>query len=374
LTTTSTQATRAPDTGEELVTKLALVREAMERADLGAIRLRGRDWFSWATCGGSNAVLLSSDVGVAEILVTQFDVWVVTDVIEAERLRAEELPRELPVQEFAWERPADREAFVTDAAGGRPIAADMPASGELGLPDGLAAAKLRLQPSEVERYRSVARDAAEAMTETVTGAAPELTERELAGQGAAAMWRRGIEPALVLVGGSQRADQFRHPTATDQPLEDHAVVVFCGRRAGLFANLTRHVYFRQPTPAERSLDEAVAHVEAAAWTASRPGATLGEVYEEIAAAYAQLGHAGAERLHHQGGITGYRAREALAMPGSSTTIEPTVALAWNPSLPGAKIEDTILRHPDEIEILSIDPAWPVREIDGRSRPDLLVIG
>ncbi|MFY0579136.1 UTP--glucose-1-phosphate uridylyltransferase [Cystobacter fuscus] len=77
----------------ELETKLSRVRAVLEKHGLGAVRLRGVDWFAWATCGGSNVVLLSTDVGVAEVLITRDGAWVLTDAIEAARLEEEEVPR-----------------------------------------------------------------------------------------------------------------------------------------------------------------------------------------------------------------------------------------------------------------------------------------
>ena len=105
---------------------------------------------------------------------------------------------------------------------------------------------------------------------------------------------------------------------------------------------------------------------------SRPGATLGQIYAVIARSYAELGHPGAEMLHHQGGTTGYLSREAFALPDLALAIEENTALAWNPSLPGAKIEDTVVTTADGIEILTVDPTWPTVEVDGRPRPDVLV--
>jgi Xaa-Pro aminopeptidase len=150
------------------------------------------------------------------------------------------------------------------------------------------------------------------------------------------------------------------------------MVVLCGRRHGLYANLTRFVYFRRPTRDERRLASVVAEVEAVAWDASRPGATLGEVYAAIAEAYRRLGFPGAELEHHQGGMTGYRSREVLATPGSPWTIQLGSAVAWNPSLPGSKIEDTAIVASSDLETLTLDPAWPTVTVDGRRRPDLLV--
>ena len=150
------------------------------------------------------------------------------------------------------------------------------------------------------------------------------------------------------------------------------MLVFCGRRHGLYANLTRFVYFREPDAREEQLIEHVARVEAVTFAVSRPGTTLGAVYGVIARSYAELGHPGAEMLHHQGGTTGYLSREAFALPGLDLLIEENTALAWNPSLPGAKIEDTVVTTADGIEILTLDPSWPTVEVDGRPRPDVLV--
>jgi Xaa-Pro aminopeptidase len=359
--------------GTELSAKLAIVREALDRHRLGAARLRGHDWFAWATCGGSNAVLLASERGVAEVLVTPSGAWVVTDEIEEERLRDEELPAGLEVVAFRWARPADRDVLVSDAAGGDPVASDLPGAAEEPLPAELAAARRRLRPEEIDRYRRLGRDAAQALTETLEQARPSATEFEVAGSAANALLRRGIDPALVLVAGADRAERYRHPRPTTAPIGDRVSVVACARRSGLYANLTRHAFLRPPTAAERGAANTVAAVEAAAWEASRPGTTLGEVYEAIADAYARAGHPGAERGHHQGGTTGYLSREAIAMPGSKVRIETPLALAWNPSLPGAKIEDTVVRSDDGLEILTVDPVWPTSDVAGRPRPDLRVL-
>jgi Xaa-Pro aminopeptidase len=227
-------------------------------------------------------------------------------------------------------------------------------------------------PAEVERYRALGRDAAEAMTEVLSVARPDWTEFALAGAGAEAMWKRGIHPALTLVGGERRLPIYRHATATAEPIGQRAMLVFCGRRHGLYANLTRFIYFRQPTTDERTLIDAVAHVEAAAFAASTPGTPVGSVYDAIVRAYTELGYPGAEAFHHQGGTTGYLSRELFGLPGLDTIIEDRTALAWNPSLPGAKVEDTVLTTAGGIEILTADPAWPTVTIAGRPRPDILV--
>ncbi|HEY1013071.1 MAG TPA: M24 family metallopeptidase, partial [Herpetosiphonaceae bacterium] len=258
-------------------------------------------------------------------------------------------------------------AFVAGKLRG-PLASDRPREGELPLPAELVAAKRRLVPEEIERYRLLGAAAAAAMTEVLTAAKPDWTEQQLAGAGAEALWRRGIHPTLTLAAGARRLPVYRHPTPGPDPLGERAMLVFCARRWGLYANLTRFVSFRAPTAEEERLFADVAAVEAAAWDASTPGASLAGVYEVLRATYAGLGYAGEIDAHHQGGTTGYLSREVVARPHVGAVIESDTALAWNPSLPGAKIEDTILVSGGTIEILTADPVWPAAPVAGRQRP------
>ena len=150
------------------------------------------------------------------------------------------------------------------------------------------------------------------------------------------------------------------------------MLVFCARRHGLYANLSRFVFFRSPTHEDRRLRDVVATAEAAAFEASQPGAMLSAVYAALADAYERAGFPAECTKHHQGGTTGYLAREALATPTCTVTIEPSTALAWNPSVAGAKIEDTVVRDATALEILTVDPEWPFFEHADRRRPDFLV--
>jgi Xaa-Pro aminopeptidase len=306
------------------------------------------------------------------VLVTADGAWILTDEIEAGRLAAEEIPAGFEVWAGPWNDPSKRPELVASIVGGGAVLSDRPEPSERPLPAELLAAKRRLLPEEIERYRALGREATEAMTEVLARAEPTWTEWQLAGAGAEALWRRGIEPTLTLVGGEQRLPIYRHATATRVPLGERAMLVFCGRRHGLYANLTRFVYFREPTGLERRLIDDVAEIEAVAFAASTPGTTAGAVYDRIARAYAEFGHPGGEQFHHQGGTTGYLSREAFALPGLDLPIEDSTALAWNPSLPGAKIEDTVLTTGAGIEILTLDPAWPAVTVHGRPRPDVLV--
>jgi Xaa-Pro aminopeptidase len=354
----------AAERSAEVADKLALLRDCLERTGAAAVCLRGTDWFAWVTAGGSNAVLQTAELGVAEVLVTREEAVILTDEIEAARLREEEVPPGFTFHVTPWAQVELRERYVLGLAGERPVLSDRPHNGEQPLPTSLRQRRLVLGEAEQARYRLLGRDAAEAMTEVLRAARPEWTEYELAGAGAAALWRRGIHPALVLAAGERRLPLYRHPTPTHEPIGARAMLVFCARRHGLYANLTRFVSFG-PAPQEQA---ALMDVEATGLAAVVPGKSLSAVYHAFAAAYNHADRQGAIDEHHQGGITGYLAREMVATASTATGLEEGMAFAFNPSFAGLKIEDTFLLGPQGLDNLTLDPQWPAVTVHGRLRP------
>lgn len=371
---------------EEVSTKLELMRQILVETEAQGLRLRGTDWFAWATAGASHTVLLTAETGVAEVLVTAQDAWVLTDEIEAQRLKDEELPANFQLNVNPWADAARREAFVRDATCGGKVLSDRPIPHvEKRLPSSLQLHKRVMMSSELARYRQVGRQASEAMTEVLQAAKPTWTEYQLAGAGAEALWARGLHPALTLVAGERRLPLYRHATPSRELLGRQAMLVFCARGYGLYANLTRFVSFGALTD-DRAHNH-VREIEAEALnlcqlTSARtprrplpcqPGVTLDAIYHALAQAYQQHGFPHAIREHHQGGTTGYLAREIVANPTTTDTLVENSVVAWNPSLPGAKIEDTFAIVSDgKLENLTYDPNFPSVEVAGRLRPVPLI--
>lgn len=361
---------------EEVSSKLGLIRNALSEARAKGVLLRGTDWFAWATAGGSNAVLLTAETGVAEVLVTAEDAWILTDEIEAQRLRDEELPGKggfetclYKLQINPWADSTARDSFVQEATEGGRILSDRPSKHQDSLPASLINHKRVMMPSELERYRQVGRKASEAMTEVLSTAQPTWTEYQLAGAGAEALWARGLHPALTLVAGERRLPLYRHATPTREPLGKIAMLVFCARGYGLYANLTRFVSFGSLSAEDSELYRHVREIEAAALNLCHPGTPLNTVFRGLEQAYHQHGYPQAIREHHQGGTTGYLAREIVANPTTTDTLAENMAVAWNPSLAGAKIEDTfVILRDGKLENLTFDPNFPSAEVEGCDRP------
>ena len=277
---------------------------------------------------------------------------------EADRLIAEELlPHDAGrVIRVPWHTPP----AVAATESGRAIAeADIAAQ--------LRAARASLLPAERDRYRTLGRETAEVLTDVLSLSSPQHSERQTAGAVAGALVARGIDPLVVLVAGRARL-RHRHPLPTDLPLGDRAMVVVCGRRHGLIANVTRWV-------GEQSADDRILAVERAFLDASTPGETLDAAFASGIAAYAAHGFAADEwRRHHQGGPTGYAGRDPRATADTADRLVEFQAFAWNPTADGVKVEDTLLRTPQGWEVLTEDVRWPSVEFDGMRRPAALPFG
>ncbi|WP_013334252.1 M24 family metallopeptidase [Gloeothece verrucosa] len=355
---------------EEVSAKLELIRQTLAKTEARGVRLRGSDWFAWVTGGASNTVLLTAETGVAEVLITAQDAWVLTDEIEAQRLIDEELPSNFKLWINPWADMPKRETFVLEQTEGGLLESDRPNSSlEKPLSSSFLIHKRKILSSELERYRQIGRLASEAMTEVLNAAQPTWTEYQLAGAGAKALWNRGLHPALTLAAGERRLPLYRHPTPTGEKIGREAMLVFCARGAGLYANLTRFITFGRLSDEKAKLHHYVQEIEAQALNSCQPGISLNAIYQKLAQAYEQYGFSNAIREHHQGGTTGYLAREIVANPTTDDILSENMAIAWNPSLAGAKIEDTfIVLENGELENLTFDSNFPNVEVAGRLRP------
>jgi antitoxin VapB len=123
--------------------------------------------------------------------------------------------------------------------------------------------------------------------------------------------------------------------------------------------------------------QSLAHIDAAINLSTNPGRTLGELFFILQRAYEEQGYKDEWRKHHQGGPTGYLNREVIAYPGSDIKVRNQQAFAWNPSIPGAKSEDTVLCTNEGIEVLTAcSEDWPtvVGQFNGQelARASILV--
>lgn len=365
----------------ELQSKQQKLNAFLDRHKLDGVLLTLRNNFAWITCGRDNRIANVSPIGVASILATREKRICLANTIEAPRMRAEELAAEgIEVVSFPWWDKWAAAKIAGDIIAEQRIAADAVDFGLklTPLPEDFAELRWSLSEPEIARYRFAAKRTSAALERVCRELRPGVNEHEIAGMIDHYVHQSGCNPTVTLVASDERVTNYRHPIPIDKKMQRYAMLVCCSEYGGLISNLTRFVHFGPISSELQAKQQAICNVDAAINLSTRPGKTLGELFAVLQKAYADNGQAGQWQLHHQGGPTGYAGREVIATPDADATVRENQAFAWNPSIVGAKSEDTTLVTPNGMEILTAHSNdWPT--ITGKfgdqtmRRADILVI-
>ena len=342
----------------EFETKQVRIQALLTGCKLDALLLQRVSSFAWATCGETSHVNTAATDGEAALLITPSGRHLITNNIEASRLEGE-----AKLLEQGWQFHVapwyDTPDTVVQLTQGLRLGADGPVPGAVDLSNDLARLRANLAPEEGERFRSLGRLCAEAMDSAARAVRPGQTEYEIAALLAHEAERRGAQAIVNLIATDERVFALRHPLPTGKKLERYAMLVLCGRRWGLVCSVTRLVHFGRLPDELRRKAEAVAQIDATFLAATRPGQTLGQIFQQATAAYAEAGFPEEWQWHHQGGPAGYEPREYVATLHSQDLVQAGQVYAWNPSISGTKSEDTILIGATGPEVLTAIDGWPV---------------
>jgi len=260
----------------EFSVKQEAIKVILLQHNLEALLLQRVSSFAWATCGASSATNSAETYGSACLLITKDHRYLITSKTEESRL-AEEEGLQMQGWEFvthSWYESSPLEELIGDMA----VGADSIYPGAKNLSIDMARLRSRLTPPEQTRMKLLGKDCAVALEETMRAIQPGMTEYEIAALLAGAVEQRGIRPVVNLVGTDERVFTYRHPLPTAKKMDKFAIVVLCGRRQGLIANLTRFLHFGPISDEIQQRSLAVAEIDAAFISSTRPGRTLGEVF------------------------------------------------------------------------------------------------
>lgn len=367
----------------EIEIKTERLVKMLSAENLGGVLLNAQHNFAWASGGKSNGINSSIEPGACFLFVrADGRRFVLANNIEMPRILAEEISaQEFEPVEFGWQAEKSSGDFVIEKAkslveDGKNIASDLSLSPNIRAVEGLIArCRYELTGAEVERFRSLGKDAGEALGKIFEIIETGETEKEIARKVKSALAAYNIEPVVALVGADERIGQFRHPVPTENVWKKVLLIAVCARRAGLIASLSRIACVGAIPDELRRKTEAVAYVFARYLAATTPGTSGAEIYKIAADAYSEKGYGDEINRHHQGGAAGYKSRDWVAHPLSAEIVQINQAFAWNPSITGTKAEETVIVSENEIEYLTVSPRFPqiAVEINGQEffSPDIL---
>lgn len=351
----------------EVAEKLRRIRGLLREQKLSGIYLKKHANFAWITGGQTNVINITSDLGAVGILVTESNVFAVSNSIEAPRLEREaQLPAlGFELRPFPWWE--DREVKSVRELGGGALGADFGFPEASDVSGAVNALRYELTPWEVERYREQGRLSAQILEEVVAGIRPGETESAVVGRLAERLWAHRMDFAIAFCAADDRIRLFRHPISTGAKVERRAMVSVNTRRGGLIVSLTRFVQFgRVPEELARKYRDNVS-IDCTMMAATIPGRPALEAFEAGLAQYRALGYPEEYKLHHQGGSIGYQPRDYRVTFGMTEIVRENQGFAWNPSITGVKSEDTMLATSAGPELLSEPVTFPVLTVEAGGR-------
>src|SRR5918994_2438635 len=263
------------------------LRELMEEHGVGALLLSTPANFAWYTGGADNRVDHGDPVGVASVLLTRNDAYILTNNIEAPRMREEQTPK-MEVVEHPWhEEPT---ALLRELTAGGGVGTDFPSTSGRDLSAEISPLRYVLDAEAVEDYRRLGEDTVVAVSQAADFLSPETDEFEAAAELAAACLRRGMFAPVLLAASEERLVRYRHPVPHGGPLGRQAMLVVCAERGGLFVSPTRMIYFQesdsQTTRRQEACEEVLRRMRE---DATHEGRTLAQAFEDCRRFYAEAG-------------------------------------------------------------------------------------
>ena len=345
--------------------KRARISAFLAEKGLDAVVLRKGANVAWITCGRAH-IPTTLELACMDVIVYRDRIVVVTNKIEAQRLKDEELSGDEELIVVNWFEGRDPQLPK-----GPKIGVDGPDSERVNVQSEIEELRRQLNEFEVARLREIGRDATEALEEAMLDIDSDETEVAVAGEIAEELWERNLEPVVLLVAGSERINKYRHPLPTTSEVGNLVMGVICARRKGLIASVTRLVHFGDIPGELHDKYLKLLNVEAAFLDGTKPGSTFADAFKGGQVEYLRQGFDRDEWTnHHQGGSTGYLPRDFTAHEKSPQLITVRNAIAWNPSGAGLKVEDTLVTTESGFEFVTGGSSWPSLEIAGRRRPDL----
>jgi Xaa-Pro aminopeptidase len=348
--------------------KQGRIKALLIERGLDAVVLRKGANVAWIT-GGRAHIPTTLELSCMDVIVYQDRIVVVTNKIEAQRLKDEELSGDEELIVVNWFEGRDAQLPK-----GPRVGVDGPDAERTNIQGEIESLRRNLNEFEVARLKEIGRDATDALEEAMLDIDKDENEVEVAGEIAEELWERNLEPVVLLVAGENRIKKYRHPLPTTSQVGNLVMGVICARRKGLIASVTRLVHFGDASSELKDNYSKLLNVEAAFLNGTKPGATLAEAFKAGQLEYLKQGFDRDEWTnHHQGGPTGYLPRDFTAHEKTDQLIQIRNAIAWNPSAAGLKVEDTLVITESGFEFVTGGSSWPSLKTAGRSRPDIAIL-
>ncbi|MHB1686744.1 MAG: M24 family metallopeptidase [Ignavibacteriaceae bacterium] len=352
---------------KEIAIKMERVQKFLKENHLKGIVLNDVENFYWMTAGlADNQIELNKQGGAASLLILDNGEKYLLSSESERNLLMDEALRDLGYTSkwYPWyeANPVKdiRDDIVRELAGTGRVGADVDYPGTINVGAKFAYLRYQLTDSEVKKYEWLGKQVTKAVDDVCKSLMPGMNEYQMEAMTAEALRERGIVPTVLLIAVNQRIYKYRHALPVGDTLKDYGMINVCAQKWGLIIAVTRFVHFG---PLSKELTDnlnKVAILQAEYQAVTVPGASINQIFENSKKWYAELDDKGEWMNHHQGGAIGYDNREYIAYHGNPEVVQNQQGFAWNPTVPGAKVEQTIVAFKDSVETVTRDyDYWPM---------------
>lgn len=371
------------EAASEIDQKIALVKQFLNTERLDGIMLTQVRNVNWITAGLANTqIVLNKDVGAASLLIMKDGKkYLLCSGSEAGRLMDGSLGKlGYELKQFNWYEANPildvRGKVLAQVAPSARIGSDAPFPGTVPAPDSFKKLRYSFLPTEIKRYEWLGKEATQAIEDVCRAVQPGMSEYEIEAMTAQSVRSRGLFPTVLLTAVDERIYKYRHALPGGAALKNYAMINIVAEKWGMPVAVTRFVHFG-PLPEDLAAKfTKTAKIFTQYQLATVPGTPCASIFEQCKQWYAEAGYPGEWEKHHQGGAIGYDDREYVIYPGVQETVQDRQAFAWNPTITGAKIEDTFIAYKDHFEVVTKTGNWPsiTVELNGKKyeQPGVLI--
>lgn len=337
------------------------IRKYLENNHLDAMLLGRRSSFAWFS-GGESSMNFYTDMGLGFIWISKDDAFVYCSNNEQQRISYEIFANKFPIKSFSWvEGPGSNlQKLILE----QKVVSDFSVANTQEDYENIKKLRYQLSSEQNKLAYSLSKKSAEMLENCLKKLKIGMSEIQIQAEIRYAFEKEGIALPVLLVAGDENLNNYRHPLATNKSVNEKIMVVICSQYKGVMIATSRIRYFRPETQQEKIKNLAVAKINADMICVSKEEVHSSKLWETMLQAYSNHGFAQEYLNHHQGGAIGFESREWILRPTIEETLLLDQLVAWNPTLVGAKSEETILITSSIPEVLTVTGEYPTLTHNG----------
>lgn len=334
---------------EEIDIKVGRIQKFLESEGLNALYMTRQSNFSWITAGGNGCVTICVEDSVAAALITKDGKrYIITNVIEHKRMLEEERLEEIGFEVISQEWYENKNAEIIAGIAGdlSKVGADVQFENCALVHKKILPLQYSLTYGEICRYQYLGDTMSMALEAYLATVKPGMTEYEITGGIANALWPYEIGQVLFMTMADERAYKYRHGVPFGKKLDKLLMVSCNGRYKGLITTTTRMVHFGDPGQDFIKQYEDTCEIAARMIAATKPGVDDIVPHRVGKEAYKDLGYEDMYYKHAQGGPQSYYNRYYNVSEGCHGIVQENQCYCYQPVIDGTKVEDAFIATPD----------------------------